>query len=344
MLPSSILKKTILEVAMIKGHGSSDDRLNPNILHQQILYLNSELNKYKSKVRDYQEDYHYSQLEKLKIENSQLLREQQQFTSQIEEMNHKNLTLQNRIMEKETLVERLKQQIEHLKEEKSVVSNRLEQVESENKENTKEFETYSRTNQQLQSQVSSLENELVLRSDQQTQSEKMIQKLQDSNQILSIQNKQLTGETLSYKEEIKKMAGQVNQLQNLITTQNQKLVEHNDLQWKNKSEIQTLQEINEGLKEEKLTLESFQNEMFDKIEDLKREMLSYSSGEITSSLPQYTKIEYSKLYQQVEHIFSQINEYGEKISTCVSLTNHLEKHIDHLTDEINQLKSALIVG
>ena len=172
----------------------------------------------------------------------------------------------------------------------------------------------------------------------------MIQKLQDSNQILSIQNKQLTGETLSYKEEIKKMAGQVNQLQNLITTQNQKLVEHNDLQWKNKSEIQTLQEINEGLKEEKLTLESFQNEMFDKIEDLKREMLSYSSGEITSSLPQYTKIEYSKLYQQVEHIFSQINEYGEKISTCVSLTNHLEKHIDHLTDEINQLKSALIVG
>ena len=52
----------------------------------------------------------------------------------------------------------------------------------------------------------------------------MIQKLQDSNQILSIQNKQLTGETLSYKEEIKKMVGQVNQLQNLITTQNRNLL------------------------------------------------------------------------------------------------------------------------
>ena len=90
---------------MIDRNGSPDDRLNPNILHHQIIYLNSELNKYKSKVRDYQEDYHYSQLEKLKIENSHLLREQQQFTSQMEEMNHKNLTLQNRIMEKETLVE-----------------------------------------------------------------------------------------------------------------------------------------------------------------------------------------------------------------------------------------------
>ena len=126
---------------MIKGHGSSDDRLNPNILHQQILFLNSELNKYKSKVRDYQEDYHYSQLEKLKIENRHLLEEQQRFTSQMEELNHKNLTLQNRIMEKETLIERLKQQIEHLKEEKSVVSNRLEQAESENKENQKKLKS-----------------------------------------------------------------------------------------------------------------------------------------------------------------------------------------------------------
>ena len=76
---------------MIDRNGSPDDRLNPTILHHQIIYLNSELNKYKSKVRDYQEDYHYSQLEKLKIENSHLLREQQQITNQIEEMNHINL-------------------------------------------------------------------------------------------------------------------------------------------------------------------------------------------------------------------------------------------------------------
>ena len=84
--------------------------------------------------------------------------------------------------------------------------------------------------------------------------------------------------------------------------------------------------------------------MFDKIEDLKREILSSSSGEIMGSSPQYTKIEYSKLYQQVEHIFTQINEYGEKISTCVSLSNQLEEHIDHLTDEIKQLKSRLTVS
>ena len=76
---------------MIERHGSSDDRLNPNILHHQIIYLNSELNKYKSKVRDYQEDYHYSQLEKLKNENSHLLKEQQQMKNQMEYINKKSL-------------------------------------------------------------------------------------------------------------------------------------------------------------------------------------------------------------------------------------------------------------
>ena len=170
---------------MIKRHGSPDDRLNPEILHHQIIYLNSELNKYKSKVREYQEDYHYSQLEKLKIENRHLLGEQQRFTSQMEEMNNKNLTLQNRITEKETLIEQLKKQIENFKEEIDAVSNKLAQAKSNKEESLKEIEKHLHTNQQLQNQVSSLENEHVLRSEQHAQSEKMIQKLQHSNGILS---------------------------------------------------------------------------------------------------------------------------------------------------------------
>ena len=153
---------------MIKRHGSSDDRLNPNILHHQIIYLNSELNKYKSKVRDYQEDYHYSQLEKLKNENSHLLKEQQQFTNQIEEMNHTktNFTKQNN--GKRDSYSTLTQQIEHLKEEITAVSNRLKQAETDNLENLKEIERYKHRNQQLQNQVISLEKQLLLQSDQQT--------------------------------------------------------------------------------------------------------------------------------------------------------------------------------
>ncbi len=333
---------------MKKRHELPDDRLNPVILHQQIIYLSSELDKYRLKVRDYQESYHYSQLEKLKIENSHLLGERQQFTNQIEEMNHINLTLQYKIMEKEALIEGLRKQIENLKEENNAVSDKLEQVTSDIRKSLKEVENHKHSNQQLQNQVTSIEKELVLRIDKQTQSEEMIQKLQHSNQILFDKNKQLTEETLSYKEEITKMLDQVNHLQNHISTQEQKLAVQYDIKLKNKAEIQNLQDINEKLKEEKtqlkeekLTLESFQNEMTDKIEDLKQEIFSYSSGEMTVSPSQNTKIEYNKLFQQIEQLFSQINEYGEKISTCVSLTNHFEEHIDNLTNEIQQLKSTL---
>src|SRR4051794_30057411 len=100
---------------MKKRHELPDDRLNPIILQQQIIYLSSELDKYRLTVRDYQENYHYSQLEKLKIKNSHLLGERQQFTNQIEVMNHINLTLQNKIIEKEALIEGLRKQIENLK-------------------------------------------------------------------------------------------------------------------------------------------------------------------------------------------------------------------------------------
>jgi len=102
MLPCS-LEKPILEVSMIKRHELPDDRLNPEILHHQIIYLNSELNKYKSKVREYQEDYHYSQLEKLKIEKeiqNTIPNDKKAYISKvldnIKKMTVNDLTIQNR--------------------------------------------------------------------------------------------------------------------------------------------------------------------------------------------------------------------------------------------------------
>ena len=48
-----------------------------------------------------------------------------------------------------------------------------------------------------------------------------------------------------------------------------------------------------------------------------------------------------KLYQQIQDLFLQMNEYGEKISASMSLTNQLEEHINDLTDEIKRLKNKL---
>jgi chromosome segregation ATPase len=43
-----------------------------HMLQQKIIHLNSELSRYKARVKEYQDDYHYSQLERLKEENISL--------------------------------------------------------------------------------------------------------------------------------------------------------------------------------------------------------------------------------------------------------------------------------
>ncbi|WP_226584710.1 hypothetical protein [Halobacillus litoralis] len=58
---------------------------DPIQLQQRIIYYRAELDKYKKKVQDYQDNYHYSQLEKLKNENADL-KEQIDYSSNQESM------------------------------------------------------------------------------------------------------------------------------------------------------------------------------------------------------------------------------------------------------------------
>lgn len=55
---------------------------DPIQLQQRIIYYRAELDKYKKKVQDYQNNYHYSQLEKLKSENAVLLQEIEEWRNQ----------------------------------------------------------------------------------------------------------------------------------------------------------------------------------------------------------------------------------------------------------------------
>ena len=55
---------------------------DPIQLQQRIIYYRAELDKYKKKVQDYQNNFHYSQLEKLKIENSVLMQEIEEWRNQ----------------------------------------------------------------------------------------------------------------------------------------------------------------------------------------------------------------------------------------------------------------------
>lgn len=375
-----ILKTGLLEVSMKKRHLLPDDRLNPVILQQQIIYLKSELDKYRSKVHDYQENYHYSQLEKLKMENSKLFGELNRYKSQLEEMNHNNLSLKNMMIEKKALLEQLKNEIGHIHYTKKKQEEALTEQESIQKDlliknaelekeidmlQTKKIETENNhvnlreQYEQVQSDYQNLQLEVSNKDGTIQELKKQIEKLEqeimnvgNTLKQVEVENKKALEENKRYQEAAAQQKYSAQQLQNQVTSLGQKLVEHQDKQMKSEIEIRDLQNANARLKEEKqqlkedkLTLESFQIQMFDKIEGLKQEMISHKSGEMTGPTSQNTKqiTENNKLYQQIQDLLSQMNEYGEKISASMSLTNQLEEHIDGLTDEIKMLKSKLSV-
>ncbi|MBX0359338.1 hypothetical protein [Halobacillus sp. Nhm2S1] len=87
---------------------------DPIQLQQKLIYYRAELDKYKKKVKDYQDNYHYSQLEKLKVENEEL-------QEKIEQWNHEesvlNGELTRRIQGFEERVNRYEEQEEKYKTE-----------------------------------------------------------------------------------------------------------------------------------------------------------------------------------------------------------------------------------
>ncbi len=101
------------------------------MLQQKIIHLNSELSRYKAKVKEYQDDYHYSQLEQLKEENLRLRKELDEsaeslekernaFARKLEEHTKNNLSsisdLEEYIMELEKESRESDRQIKELEE------------------------------------------------------------------------------------------------------------------------------------------------------------------------------------------------------------------------------------
>ncbi|MFG6121367.1 hypothetical protein [Thalassobacillus sp. B23F22_16] len=131
---------------------------DPIQLQQKIIHFKAELAKYKEKVKDYQENYHYAQLDDLKEQNIQLLEDKAALDYQVEKMEHelraaeeiiaeqqsdrsrlqiKNKSLQELLQKQESEFrvqkENLTFRIEHLLKEKEKVQNKLIELEQSNR-------------------------------------------------------------------------------------------------------------------------------------------------------------------------------------------------------------------
>ncbi|GGC99523.1 hypothetical protein GCM10007216_32810 [Thalassobacillus devorans] len=131
---------------------------DPIQLQQKIIHFKAELAKYKEKVKDYQENYHYAQLDDLKEQNIQLLEDKAALDYQVEKMEQelraaeeiiaeqqsdrsrlqiKNKSLQELLQKQESEFrvqkENLTFRIEHLLKEKEKVQNKLIELEQSNR-------------------------------------------------------------------------------------------------------------------------------------------------------------------------------------------------------------------
>ncbi|MBM7553623.1 hypothetical protein [Thalassobacillus pellis] len=104
---------------------------DPIQLQQKIIHFKSELAKYKEKVKDYQDNYHYSQLEQLKEQNNKLREEKEEAVNDIQALQQESDKRKKRF-EDEVLTAR--QQQEALLQEKLDFQNKITRIEKLNQE------------------------------------------------------------------------------------------------------------------------------------------------------------------------------------------------------------------
>lgn len=179
----------------------SNSNLNTTQLSQRIIYLKSELAKYKAIVEDYENNYHYSQLRKLKLQNKELREEKESISLQLQELNshkneEKNLRHQFQIKSEElnqSLVDQNKK-IEDLIKDNNIYQKEISRLKER-------IEEYKKNNEFLKTKIISINGQLNEKNVELEQVKEDFQKLllQDINQKESITELQAKNETL-YKD------------------------------------------------------------------------------------------------------------------------------------------------
>ncbi|WP_096199122.1 hypothetical protein [Bacillus sp. FJAT-45350] len=157
----------------------------PMLLKQKIIYLQSELSLYQQKVKNYQNNYHYAQIEELKVENERLNEEYQSTVSKlnnkVELLQDENARVKNRY---EEVVEEKNKEVQLLNNKIAELYDKQESMIVELKAELNEVKTI---NEDLKYQL--LEKEEVLKKSQaenerMLEKDKMIKELESENEHL----------------------------------------------------------------------------------------------------------------------------------------------------------------
>ncbi|WP_034672142.1 hypothetical protein, partial [Ectobacillus panaciterrae] len=123
--------------------GNTSHKLTQLQLEQIIIQLKCELAQYKSKVREYQEDYHFDMLKNLKIKNLMLLKNIEEYKAQLKNTEDERMITNTKIIE--------------LEEESKAYRIQLKETETKYE---KDLQENSEIQQQLEEKIKVLQSEV----------------------------------------------------------------------------------------------------------------------------------------------------------------------------------------
>ncbi|MCP3029089.1 hypothetical protein [Halobacillus sp. A5] len=132
---------------------------DPIQMQQKLIYFKSELDKYKEKVKDYQDNYHYSQLEALKKENAYLLEQNEEFSVQL---NAARGELDRRLKGHDREINSYKENKEKLINEKTAVQHKNSELFQQQQKLLSELKTLKEELSTNRSRLSQQQNDMAM--------------------------------------------------------------------------------------------------------------------------------------------------------------------------------------
>lgn len=300
---------------------------NTTQLSQKIIYLTSELAKYKEIVEDYENNYHYSQLRKLKLQNKELIDDKEKMS----------LKLQDMYTEQKNVEENLKQQFhkksEALNHSLILQDNKIEKLTIDNKN----FQTeISRLNEKLENdkknkekmklEITSLTEhlkqknaELVISKEEHqklliehSKDKEVISNLQTTNASLQFDIENLTKENEQLKEIITNIKKDKDKLDEILKTQEeQNKIVFNKLH----KELFLYKKLNEELKIN-------HNDLLEEIKSYKSKLDEAKNDYANLNEKHHLELSHSK--KQFENLQIELEDVKKKYSNLKQENNTLK--------------------
>ena len=275
-------------------------------LEQKVIHYQSELEKYKAKLKSLRRRKPFKVIDALEKENEQLKEEAAHYKAQFLDL-QKEGTLE---------IERKNNTINNLQEANRNLTNKISGITTE---------------------IHQLSQKLSIKNEGATLEEKLNDIYQHYKDITNKNNSLIT-EKESLEKKLQNFIAENKQKEQEMQELHKKF-QHAKREWEHSKKnlhekIQKMEEEKKKNQEKIADLTHFKEEMHTKLNRLKKEI---GDNEFIHSLANFLPFQ-QDLYQQTKKLLDQVNIYGKKIKNSESIIHELEKEIAQQVNDIERIK------